>query len=1037
MMKKVLVLLLFLVPALLQAEEAALSQNLVGQVKSAVFEVVKKKPVEDPLTYERELPLELLPYSYRMDRYESIGTAFKVDTNRFLTAAHVFALDAATLVPKIYLRDQTGVVYEVETVFKYSKSRDFVFFSVKDPPDVQGLQLQSEHELNEPVYSVGNAFGEGIVIRNGLLTSTTPEDNNGEWEWLRFSAATSPGNSGGPLVNSSGQVIGIISQKSENENLNYALPVSQYIDFPMNKAKVKQKQTYFLPHVVPHEYGMVRASFDLPLHYLELHELLVDKQKEEISTFIERLKRNNSNHIFPNAKGSDEILTDHYFYYFPGIIGEKDDYSCTVFSNSEVEEAKLENDGVLEYADLYGYTVFRLQIDDEEDPFEYWNDPRMHLEKILEGYPFNRSIANTNIRISSFGDPSSVEIYKDRYQRLWKVARFPIPFADSMLFIYSLLTPDGTISFSKLLKTHQLWEYESDLKELIDQLYFTYSASFPQWTRFLSHKDILPPGLQDFTIHFEEDELVSIRNDEIAVSYTEDVHAIDEDCTLILPMVYRRQDEKVSWEVGDIVIDTGNESDDYIRITKNVKPSDTLPEQYQEQWDRKLNKEGQYSGKAYQHEGWSYIFEVFLPGSPSAEGKDKYEHLYTLLYGSKGGEKFDELDEKTELISAGIDFLGPAYEKFSSDSPVSPRKLRRIEGYTFFQAILKEKHDIIETFLSEEIDINARSPEARTPLMLALKHEQTELAESLIEKGADVNAVSDNGWTPLMYSLRYSNGAHARLLIDKGAEVELSNENDWSQLMFALRYLEDPQIPRLMIDKGAHFRVANKDNVTPLMLALRNYHQAENARYLIEKGARINMVSSYSWTPLMYALRYGQNENAKLLIEMGADINVVNNHGWTPLMYALRYSQPKNATLLIEKGADVNHVKSNGWAPLMHALRYGQPWNAELMIKKGADVNIKNDNDWTPLMYALRYDHSEVAELLIKKGARVNTSNDNGWTPLLFAVRYEHSEIAKTLIYKGADVNAETDSGWTALEFARRYDQPEVEELLLEYGAEE
>ncbi|HPY53987.1 MAG TPA: hypothetical protein PK505_08365, partial [Treponemataceae bacterium] len=63
------------------------------------------------------------------------------------------------------------------------------------------------------VFSVGNALGDGIVIRNGVYTSTTYEDQNGEWKWIRFSAAASPGNSGGPLLQVKGRCLVLYYEK--------------------------------------------------------------------------------------------------------------------------------------------------------------------------------------------------------------------------------------------------------------------------------------------------------------------------------------------------------------------------------------------------------------------------------------------------------------------------------------------------------------------------------------------------------------------------------------------------------------------------------------------------------------------------------------------------------------------------------------------------------------------------------------------------------------------------------------------------------
>src|SRR5262245_26952063 len=55
-----------------------ISADLMKSVRAATFEVVLKKPETDPLQYERPLPLELLPFAERNDKYRSIGTAFAI-----------------------------------------------------------------------------------------------------------------------------------------------------------------------------------------------------------------------------------------------------------------------------------------------------------------------------------------------------------------------------------------------------------------------------------------------------------------------------------------------------------------------------------------------------------------------------------------------------------------------------------------------------------------------------------------------------------------------------------------------------------------------------------------------------------------------------------------------------------------------------------------------------------------------------------------------------------------------------------------------
>lgn len=201
--------------------QEVLKPKIVEKLQQNVFEVVVEKLQEDPLTYERELPLDRLPYHIRMDKYDSIGTAFLLTDGHFYTAAHVLNIPHTSLLTKYFIRSSDGAVYKIGNVIKFAGDRDFVVFDVEgfDKKNSKGLQIESNPKINSSVFAVGNAQGEGIVMRNGLLTSTTPENRNGAWQWLRFSAAASPGNSGGPLVTPQGKVIGIVAMKNSSETL--------------------------------------------------------------------------------------------------------------------------------------------------------------------------------------------------------------------------------------------------------------------------------------------------------------------------------------------------------------------------------------------------------------------------------------------------------------------------------------------------------------------------------------------------------------------------------------------------------------------------------------------------------------------------------------------------------------------------------------------------------------------------------------------------------------------------------------------------
>ena len=84
--------------------------------------------------------------------------------------------------------------------------------------------------VGEWVLAIGNALGEGITATEGIVSRLNVSVNVGEgnilYGLIQTTAPVNPGNSGGPLVNMAGEVIGITSVKivaSEVEGIGYAI----------------------------------------------------------------------------------------------------------------------------------------------------------------------------------------------------------------------------------------------------------------------------------------------------------------------------------------------------------------------------------------------------------------------------------------------------------------------------------------------------------------------------------------------------------------------------------------------------------------------------------------------------------------------------------------------------------------------------------------------------------------------------------------------------------------------------------------------
>jgi len=176
-----------------------LNAKLLHLVNDAVFEVVLEKPVDEQIVYEKEIDWNLVPFAMRNDKYHSIGAAFAISKTELITAFHVIEVIEDGY-DKCFVRDTKGNVYEVDMITGGSKEKDYLIFTVKGKTFDNFFQFERNYNIGDTVFSIGNALGEGIVIRDGLVLGTVPEKDSGRWNLIKTSASGSPGNSGGPLV---------------------------------------------------------------------------------------------------------------------------------------------------------------------------------------------------------------------------------------------------------------------------------------------------------------------------------------------------------------------------------------------------------------------------------------------------------------------------------------------------------------------------------------------------------------------------------------------------------------------------------------------------------------------------------------------------------------------------------------------------------------------------------------------------------------------------------------------------------------------
>ncbi len=102
--------------------------------------------------------------------------------------------------------------------------------------DYKPLKLgnSDDIQIGEKVIAIGNPLGLSFSVSDGIVSAIHREGENGLKVYIQTNADLNPGNSGGPLIDVNGKVIGINNFKvSEAEGLGFALE-SNYIKEVVN-----------------------------------------------------------------------------------------------------------------------------------------------------------------------------------------------------------------------------------------------------------------------------------------------------------------------------------------------------------------------------------------------------------------------------------------------------------------------------------------------------------------------------------------------------------------------------------------------------------------------------------------------------------------------------------------------------------------------------------------------------------------------------------------------------------------------------------
>jgi len=220
-------------PEALSASFAEVSKR----VEPAVVNIDTKGKIPIDITLKDEKPDAANPESltelYRRmiprRANSAVGSGFIVDKAGFiLTNFHV--IDD---VSRITVKLSSGEEYAAK-IIGYDRETDLAVLKIETGRDLPFIKLgdSDQARIGDWVLAIGSPFGLAQTVTAGIVSQTKRETPYSQFQkFIQTDAAINRGNSGGPLVNMNGEVIGVNSQiatlTGDYNGIGFALPSNE------------------------------------------------------------------------------------------------------------------------------------------------------------------------------------------------------------------------------------------------------------------------------------------------------------------------------------------------------------------------------------------------------------------------------------------------------------------------------------------------------------------------------------------------------------------------------------------------------------------------------------------------------------------------------------------------------------------------------------------------------------------------------------------------------------------------------------------
>jgi tetratricopeptide (TPR) repeat protein len=250
------------------------------------------------------------------------------DKGWIVTNYHVYA-GADKLVVK--LKDK---IIEYTSIVGLDVEKDILILKIKDNT-FQSIKIGNSDllKVGQKIYALGSPLGFENTITEGIISGLRYYKKEAK-NFIQISAAISHGSSGGAVVDSKGELIGISTLTvTEGQNLNFAIPINEVLTV-YNQKGIKQNQIDAAVYFYRGKYEYDRQSYDAAIgNYKKAIALLPDKASIYNNIGIAYIEKGDIETAITCYKKAISInpKTDNVYYNLGNAYALKEEFDNAIY----------------------------------------------------------------------------------------------------------------------------------------------------------------------------------------------------------------------------------------------------------------------------------------------------------------------------------------------------------------------------------------------------------------------------------------------------------------------------------------------------------------------------------------------------------------------------------------------------------------------------------------------------------------------------------------------------------------------------------